>query len=305
MTPIIRRISSPLRAAVLGRDGVGRGTVVEALTSAGVTVTPDASVADLHVVVIAETLKPEDRAMLRVHRPTVAVLNKADLTGFGAGGPLTLAYRRAAGYRALTGVPTVPMVALLATADLDGELISALHALVRSPADLTSTDAFVQSQHPLTPDVRRRLLDTLDRFGIAHAVVAIGEGADTAALPALLRGLSQTDRVVAQLEAAGAPVRYGRVRAAMTELQTLAVQSGDERLMEFLSTDETVLAVMAAAVDVVEASGVRVDPGDDAASHLRRAVHWRRYSRGPVDALHRSCGADITRGSLRLLRRVR
>ena len=45
----------------------------------------------------------------------------------------------------------------------------------------------------------------------------------------------------------------------MTELQTLAVQSGDERLTEFLSTDEAVLAVMAAAVDVVEASGVRVD----------------------------------------------
>ena len=91
----------------------------------------------------------------------------------------------------------------------------------------------------------------------------------------------------------------------MTELQTLAVQSGDDRLTELLSTDETVLAVMAAAVDVVEASGVRVDPGDDAASHLRRAVHWRRYSRGPVDALHRSCGADISRGSLRLLRRAR
>ena len=305
LTPIIRRISSPLRVTVLGRDGVGRGAVMAALASAGVTVTLDDSVADLHVVVIAETLKPEDQAMMRADRPTVAVLNKADLTGFGAGGPLTLAHRRAAACRALTGVPTVPMVALLATANLDGELISALHTLVRQPADLTSTDAFVQSRHLLSHDVRRRLLDTLDRFGIAHAVVAIGEGADTAALPALLRGLSQTDRVVAHLEVAGAPVRYRRVKAAMTELQTLAVQSGDERLTEFLSTDEAVLAVMAAAVDVIEASGVRVDAGDDAASHLRRAVHWRRYSRGPVDALHRSCGADISRGSLRLLGRVR
>jgi hypothetical protein len=305
LAPIIRRISSPLRVTVLGRDGVGRGAVVAALASAGVTVTPDDSVADLRVVVIAETLKPEDQAMMGVDRPTVAVLNKADLTGFGAGGPLTLAHLHAATYRALTGVPTVPMVALLATADLDGEMISALRTLVSTPADLTSTDAFVQSRHPLSQDVRRRLLDTLDRFGIAHAVVAIGEGVDPAALPALLRGLSQTDRVVAHLEAAGAPVRYRRLRAAITELQTLAVQSGNERLTEFLSTDETVLAVMAAAVDVVEASGVRVDTGDDAASHLRRAVHWRRYSRGPVGALHRSCGVDISRGSLRLLGRVR
>jgi hypothetical protein len=37
---------------------------------------------------------------------------------------------------------------------------------------------------------------------------------------------------------------------------------------------------------------------------LRVAVHWRRCS-GPVDALHRSCGADIGRGSLRLLGQVR
>lgn len=305
MTPIIRRVSAPLRVAVRGRDGVGRGTVTTALASAGVAVTPDDAAADLRVVVIAEALKPEDQAMLHADRPTVAVLNKADLTGFGAGGPLTLAHRRAAEYRALTGVPTVPMVALLATADLDGELISALHTLVRQPADLTSTDGFVQSQHPLSHEVRRRLLDTLDRFGIAHAVVAIGEGSDAAAVAAVLRRLSQTDRVVAHLEAAGAPVRYRRVRQAVSELHTLAVQSGDSRLTEFLSTDATVLAVMAAAVDVVEAAGVGVDTGDDAASHLRRAVHWRRYSRGPVDALHRSCGADISRGSLRLLRQAR
>ena len=44
-------------------------------------------------------------------RPTVAVLNKADLAGLGAGGPIARADRRAADCRALTGVPTVPMVA--------------------------------------------------------------------------------------------------------------------------------------------------------------------------------------------------
>ena len=301
LAPIIRRVSCPLRVAVLGRHGVGRGTVAAALASAGVTVTPDASAADLHVVVIGESLKAEDRAMLRGDRPSLTVLNKADLTGFGAGGPLVLAHRRAAECHASTGVPTVPMVALLATADLDGELMSALRALIRRPADLTSTDAFVAGQHPLSQDIRRRLLDALDRFGIAHAVVAVSEGADATAVAALLRRLSQIDRVLAHLAAAGAPVRYRRVTAAMTELQMLAVQPDGDQLTEFLSTDATVIAVMAAAVEVVEACGVRVDAGEDAASHLRRAVQWRRYSRGPVDDLHRSCGADICRGSLRLL----
>ena len=104
--------------------------------------------------------------------------------------------------------------------------------------------------------MRRRLLDTLDRFGIAHAVLAIGDGARRR--PTVRRAAARAqpvDRVVAHIEAAGAPVRYRRVRSAITELHALAAQSGDERLAEFLSTDETVLAVMAAAVDVVEAAG--------------------------------------------------
>jgi hypothetical protein len=305
LTPLIERISAPLRIALLGRDGVGRGTVAAALTAAGVTVT-DSAGADVHVVVVAESLKPEDRAWLAAaDKPAVTVLNKADLTGLGDGGPLARAHRRAADCRALTGVPTVPMVALLATADLDDELLSALRVLVTEPADLTSTDAFVCAGHSLRPELRRRLLAALDRFGIARAILALDEGADDATVSTVLRRASQVDRILEHIEAAGAPVRYQRLRSVITELHTLAVQSGDERLSELLSADETVLAVMSAAVEVVETAGVRVDRGDDAAAHLRRAVHWRRYSRGPVDAMHRSCGADIARGSLRLLGRDR
>ena len=106
------------------------------------------------------------------------VLNKADLAGFGAGGPMAIAHRRAADYRALTGVPTVPMIGLLATAALDDEMVSALRTLTTEPADLTSTDAFLQTDHRLPREVRTRLLDTLDRFGIAHAVLALGRGCD-------------------------------------------------------------------------------------------------------------------------------
>ncbi len=308
LVPISRQVAGPLRVAVRGRDGVGRGTVAAALAGAGVTLIPDPAGADVDVVVIAEVLKPEDRALLTGMdaraKPVLVVLNKADLAGFGAGGPMAIAHRRAADYRALTGVPTVPMIGLLATAVLDDEMVSALRTLTTEPVDLTSTDAFLQTDHRLTRDVRTRLLDTLDRFGIAHAVLALSRGATAASLPALLRRLSEVERVVAQLTATGAAVRYRRVRSAVAEIRALAVESGDERLTEFLSTDDTVIAVMAAAVDVVEAAGLAVDPSNHAGAHLRRAAHWRRYGRGPLDALHRSCAADISRGSLRLLGRA-
>jgi len=304
LTPIIRRIAAPIRVAARGRDGVGRTTVAAALSGAGVVMTPE--VADVTVMVVADVLKPEDSAAIgSPGGPSLVILNKADLTGFQAGGPLALAHRRAATYRALTGVPVVPMVALLAAVDLDDELAGALQVLVHAPADLTSTDAFVQAEHPLPRQVRRRLLEVLDRFGIAHAVLALADGADADAVRSLLRRLSLVDRVVEHVGAAGAQARYRRVRAAVIELRTLAAQSGDESLADFLATDAVVLAVMAAAVEAVEADGARVDSGDDHETHLRRAVYWRRYGRGPVGDLHRTCAADISRGSLRLLGRSR
>jgi hypothetical protein len=234
----------------------------------------------------------------------VVVLNKADLTGFGIGGPLAAARRHA---EALSSpdAPAVPMAGLLAIAELDDEMMAALRVLVHNPADLTSTDAFVQSEHPLPREVRRQLLDALDRFGIAHAVLAVENGADAKAVSALLHRLSRVEEAVAAVEAAGAPVRYGRVRAAIAELHALAVQSGDEQLAELLRTDDTILAVMGAAVEVVEAEGMHVDRGDGQAAHRRRAAYWRRYGSGPVNTLHRSCSADICRGSLRLLVRSR
>ena len=173
------------------------------------------------------------------------------------------------------------------------------------PVQCEAHDELIGKMHRADPRGVADAGAAVDDTELPVAVLALGEGADAAKVSEVLRRASQIDRVVEHIEAAGAPVRYRRVRSALTELNSLAVQSGDERLAEFLSTDETVLAVMAAAVDVVEAEGAAVDRGDDAAAHLRRAVHWRRYSRGPVDALHRSCGADIARGSLRLLGRTR
>ena len=304
LTPVVRRAGAPVRVAVCGRRGVGCATVTAALADAGVAVTADD--ADVTVLVIAETLKSEDQSVAnRSDRPTMVILNKADLTPFEADGPLATAQRHAAAFRTLSNAPTVAVVGLLANTELDDELMAALQTLVHAPADLTSTDAFVQSDHPLPREVRRRLLETLDRFGIAHAVLAVEDGADVAAVRALLRRTSRIDEAVAQVVALGAPARYGRVCAAVDELRSLAMRSGDQQLADFLVTDEMVLAVMGAAVEAVEADGMRVDRGDGPAAHRRRAVYWRRYGRGPVNALHRRCSADICRGSLRLLGRSR
>jgi hypothetical protein len=302
ITALISQVDGPLRVVVRGRDGVGRATVAAALAGAGTSVADDTTTADVDVVVVAETLKPEDRAMLGAG-PTLVVLNKADLAGFGAGGPIAVADRRAAEIRALTTVSTVSMVGLLAVAALDDELVTALHTLTAEPADLTSTDGFLSAGHRLPRRVRARLLDTLDLFGIAHSVLALQQGTDAAALPAVMRRLSQIDRVLARLAVVGAEVRYRRVRTALVELRTMAAH-GAPALAEFLSGDEAVVAVMAAAVDVVQAVGIPVDTDDQPSAHLQRAQHWHRYSRGPVNRLHRQCGADICRGSLRLLRRV-
>ena len=281
---------------------MGRSTVEAALRARGVSVAAE-PVADVRVVVIAEALKPEDEALLASDpRPTLVVLGKADVIGASVGGPLAAAKRYAVEASAATGAPVVAMVGLLATVgDLDDELVDALRTLVEVPADLASVDAFVRGEHPLRPELRARLIARLDRFGIAHAVLALANGADRAALVARLNDLSNVDAVVAGLRRVAAPVGYRRVQGAMTELRCLQARFGDQQVLQFLDADATAMAVMTAAVGVVEAEGMTVDRGDEPAAHARRALHWSRYARGPVNALHRRCAADITRGSLRLL----
>ncbi len=87
--------------------------------------------AEVDVVVVAEALKPEDRAMLE---------RRSDACGAEQGGPGRFRRGRAdgraptagpPGSSALTGVPTVPMVGLLAVAALDDDLVAALRMLVR------------------------------------------------------------------------------------------------------------------------------------------------------------------------------
>ena len=303
VTRLIDGLRRPVRVALHGRSGVGRRTVSAVLRRHGVTTASDLAGADVRLLVIAEALKPEDgMTSVTADTPTLIVLNKADLTGSADGGAMANARRRAADIRALSGSPTVPLVGLLAGAEaLDDELIGALHTMVTVPADLTSVDAFVEADHPVTAGVRERLLAELDRFGVAHAVVALARGADPTDLPALFREVSNVDALLSGLHAVAAPTRYRRLRSALAELTSLAVRFDDAALDALLSSDAVVLSAMTAAVEVVEADGATVDTRDGPSGHLQRARHWRRYGRGPVSAVHRSCSADIVRGSLRLL----
>jgi hypothetical protein len=174
------------------------------------------------------------------------------------------------------------LLAVAALDGLDGALWAALRALAADPA---------------TTEVPRRPLDALDLLGTAVGIAAIRRGATRAQVRALLRRVSNVDAVLDRIAVAGAEARYRRVLEAVAELEALAV--GDEGIHRFLTRDDTVVARMAAAADVAEAAGLDV-AGD---AHLPRAVRWQRHGfgrLGPVSDLHRACGADIVRGSLRL-----
>ena len=308
-TPIIQRLRRPVRVAVLGRPGVGRGRVEAALRNRGVPVVRPGAQADIDVLVIAETVKAEDLEMARsARRPLLVLLTKADLAGAGPDGPLAVARRRAVAVERLIRVPVIAVVGLLGALECDGldpEMLAALRVFVTEPPNLTDVEAFVDDAHPVDRDVRARLLARLDRFGIAHAVLALAGGAEPERLGGYLAALGNLDEANAALEAVAARVRYRRLHAAIVELRSIATRSDDATVSDLLVDDVTVLAAMGAAVEVIEAAGLSVDRGDTAAAHLNRAVRWRRYGRGPVDDLHRRCGADIARGSLRLLARTR
>ncbi|HUH70530.1 MAG TPA: hypothetical protein VLZ05_17725 [Mycobacterium sp.] len=326
VTAIAERAAAPLRVVVRGRRGVGCSAVARALDRVGIAsgisatteVTPSACLADkeadIVVYVTTEVVKPEDTdAIAAAGRPVLAVLNKADLAGSLSGragdGPIAAARMLCADFSALLGVPMEPMIGLLAVAaldDLDSALWAALRALAADPDGAASLDGsfagFLAADNSVPTDVRLRLLDSLDLFGTAVGIAAIRQGRTAAQVRALLRSLSGVDAVLNKVSVVGAEVRYQRVLQAVAELEALAVS--DERISGFLSRDDTVVARMAAAVDLAEAAGLEVDPVnvnyDDPAAHLPRAVRWQRYSRGSVSDLHRACGADIARGSLRL-----
>jgi hypothetical protein len=269
LAAIAERAAAPLRVAVHGRRGVGCTAVARALHQVAVDADPE-----VVVYVFAEVVKPEDvRAVAAIEAapgPVLAVLNKADVTGFAGDGPMALARAQCEHFSALLGVPVQPMIGLLAVAAQE--------------------------------DVQDFSSDTLGPFGAAVAAAASRKGKTPAEMRALLRRVSGVDAVLERIVAVGAEVRYRRVLDAVAELEALAVSDG--AVGEFLGRDDTVLARMAAAIDVAESAGLDLEldlaPCRDAAGYLSRAARWQRYSREQASVLRRACGADIARGSLRL-----
>jgi len=256
-------VDDPLRVRVVGRVGAGRRTVARALHGAGIPVAgPGQNAdADVDVYVFVETLNADDRAALAASvRPTVAVLNKSDLAGFGDGGPLAPVADRCHGLRRETGVPVRPLSALLAVAGTDPDVVD--------DAALTALQALATGAG-LDEGSRRRLTADLDVLGTAVAVAALRHGAVRSAIAELLCGVSGIGDVLMEIDRAGAVVRYRRAVGR---------------------------ARIAAAVAVLGAAGA---PAPDTANHLGQAIHWDRYARGPVSALHQTCARDASRGALR------
>lgn len=321
LAEMVEGLRSPLVVAVVGRPGAGCRTVVQVLRTAkpsGIScrvgvdadlVIPDLYVPDLYVYVFAETLKPEDREFFALlSRPCVAVLNKADLTGFGGDGPMSAAATRCGRIGSETGIPTYPLAGLLALAAhdesvIDAATIDAFRVLAVDPADLGSVDAFRERPHRLPAQVRERMLEHLGLFGIALVTSAVRGGADSDGVRRLLRRTSGISGLLAWIEREDAPARYRRIQATRPLLTELAAGSGGARIAGLLAADEIVFARQAAAADVMAAAGMVVGDGTGPQTpdeHLRRAVLWRNYSEGPVSELHRECAADIARAALRL-----
>ncbi|MUM19101.1 hypothetical protein FZI91_07320 [Mycobacterium sp. CBMA271] len=317
------RAGDPLRVSVRGRAGVGVTSVIGGL---GRTMPAedgpghvlievpipevdgaDPLVADVDVVVFAEALKPEDRAVLQASAaPKVLILNKADLTDPGsARGPWTAAVGRCAQYRAEMRVPTLPLSAHVPLADLDEGILEALKLMVESPADTSSVDAFVTCTHEVPVETRRRLLQELDLYPMGCAIGALRQVPTLAppGLTALLHDLSGIDAVVVAIRAAIAQGWYRRMRTVLTELRRIGVTGVLPMQVDaFLTSDDLVVAAMQCAVDAATAAGMRVELSDHPEDHRYRAERWQRFAAGPVNATYAAMGTDIVRGSLRLWR---
>ncbi|MCB0930355.1 MAG: hypothetical protein KDB71_00455 [Mycobacterium sp.] len=294
--PELRRaadhLAAPFRVQVDGRPGAGRSIVARALHVAGVSVVGRDETPDIVVYVFVETLTPEDRdALSAIGQPCVAVLNKADLAGFGGPGPMVTAGARCRALGSTIAVPIVPVAALLVRTSLDDAVFDGLAALAGGGT--------VPGGMPV-----KALLAELDLFGIAVAVEALRFGAGREALAAELRRVSGIEELIGALQRTAVEARYRRAAAELAVLAGRAADPGGRRIAEFLSGDALVLARMASATAVLQAAGLSVSPGATRVDCLQAAVAWLRYARGPVSDLHRACGADIARGALRLWARV-
>lgn len=193
VTRIAEQVAAPLRVEVAGRVGVGRRTVARALDCAGFAVTPE-SAADVVCYVLAETVKPEDVAVVAaLRRPLLVVLNKSDVPGGAV--PAAVSAR--------IGAPVAAMAALFAVSAADDRLDAGVRALLHR---LSGVDTVAERLAGAGAAVRyRRALDAAARL----EAVAV-EGGPTARRIADF--LSCDDTVLARMAAAADAVEAVGIR---------------------------------------------------------------------------------------------
>ncbi|MGP3706749.1 hypothetical protein [Gordonia paraffinivorans] len=238
------RFLRPLHAHVIGRPGTGRDTMVRALrerlrlTATGPADGAGADAdADLWVLVLAGPPRHADHDLLRSAPAdrTLVVLGKAD-THPDWDTAVAVARR----WSTRLGTPVHVVSQLLACADLDDRMFTALTELAAAGAEMPSMAGRFLVGRPGSAEraVREALLRRIDAFGVDTALSLLAEGsdaADAASLNRTLHALSGVHDLAGPIGERVALVRRRREDEIRAELERAAARGldrdGAERLL--------------------------------------------------------------------------
>jgi hypothetical protein len=223
----VGELRGPLRVAVTGRFGTGRDTVAAALRRR-FDVSPigpgdDAEDADAWLHVLAGWPREDDVAALAALDPrrSLVLLGKSDSLG-----SWPAARVRAGECAGELGRPVIPVMAILAIADLGDEEIELLAAMAAAGEQVPPMQAtFIDAGGPGQRLGRMALLRRLDAYGIAATIAVLGSGRREAAeLAELLVQRSGLDALADPLSGFAAAAPIARLRRVAAELEIIAAQ---------------------------------------------------------------------------------
>ena len=270
---------------------------------------------DVIVYVTAEVIKPEDAdAIAAARQPLLAVLNKADLAGSLSGrtgdGPIAAARTRCLELSERVGVPVEPMIGLLAVAALDGlddAAWAALQVLAAHPSGAESLDGSI-----------RRLPGGEKPGACRRAAALAGHPGPVRHRAGNRRGPPGQDAGAGPSLAAADQLRGRRRQQGVGRSAPKCATSGcstPSRNWRHWPSAATRLASGSAGSSPTTTPWSRGWPPrwtwprrpgwtSGGATIRPDTCRGRRggsaTAAGPVSDLHRACGADIARGSLRL-----
>ncbi|HEY9313665.1 hypothetical protein [Williamsia sp.] len=223
----VGQLRGPLRVAVTGRFGTGRDTVAAALRRR-FDVSPigpgdDAEDADAWLHVLAGWPREDDVVALAALDPrrSLVLLGKSDSLG-----SWPAARVRAGECAGELGRPVIPLMAILAIADLGDEEIEMLAAMAAAGEQVPPMQAtFIDAGGPGQRLGRMALLRRLDAYGIAVTIAVLGSGrCEAAELAELLMQRSGLDALADPLRGFAAAAPVVRLRRVAAELEIIAAQ---------------------------------------------------------------------------------